>query len=195
MSLSQGPTLPLTAADVTGSSAFYALAWTNPNNIKADDSTYATVALTGPWYSHYLCGTNYAFTIPAGSTIDGILLSVKRYQTAYVSSSLRDSEVRIFKSTSALTGSSNYFSASVWETSSAQWHDYGGPTDKWGLTWTPTEINNSSFGSTVTVTCQTGQGTANVDAMEITIYYTSGDVVLPNGGSSSKNSAILWAFV
>lgn len=45
---------------------------------------------------------------------------------------------------------------------------YGGATDRWGATWTATEINASSFGVSVNVN---GQGTGFADSLGVTVYY------------------------
>lgn len=53
---------------------------------------------------------------------------------------------------------------------------YGGPTDLWGTTWTPADINNANFGAVLAVTrTNNGNNTqdAMVDSMQITVYYVS----------------------
>ena len=49
---------------------------------------------------------------------------------------------------------------------------YGSPTDLWGTTWTPAEINASGFGATLNP-LNTGNGeNAWVDYHQIIVYYT-----------------------
>ena len=67
-----------TGADVTGTGTGD---WINPGYITADDTNYASVTLTGSTNFHYLEGTNYGFAIPANATINGILVTIGRYES------------------------------------------------------------------------------------------------------------------
>lgn len=58
----------------------------------------------------------------------------------------------------------------------AGWRAYGASTDLWSSTWTPAEINASTFGALI-VSARQGVGSvASVDAVRITVYYTLPDV-------------------
>lgn len=72
----QGPFSPnSTTNDVGGD-----VGWTNPNNAKVSDDTYSTIFLTaGTNLSHHLLCTDFGFNIPSGSTIDGIVVEVERW--------------------------------------------------------------------------------------------------------------------
>ena len=50
---------------------------------------------------------------------------------------------------------------------------YGGPSDLWGSTWTPAEINAGGFGVAfaATYTGATGSEAARVDAIRVTVHY------------------------
>ncbi len=48
---------------------------------------------------------------------------------------------------------------------------YGGPTNLWGTTWTPADINNAGFGAAISGRVQ--NGTAAVDHIRITVFLTS----------------------
>ncbi len=72
--------LPLTAltntADTFPGTATPGAYWTNANNIKAEDGNFAE------WYQpsgniEYLSATNFGFSIPAGSTINGVTVKIK----------------------------------------------------------------------------------------------------------------------
>lgn len=56
------------------------------------------------------------------------------------------------------------------------WVAYGDESNLWGTTWTPAEVNASTFGCLLTATEGSG-GTEEVtlDAIRITVYYTLPD--------------------
>ena len=51
--------------------------------------------------------------------------------------------------------------------------DYGGPTDTWGTTWTPQEVNDPGFGAALRTRYGdfSGNNDAGVDSMRITVRY------------------------
>ncbi len=54
--------------------------WANPDNIKTDDSTDATMQLPNLFLSKRLHGDTYVFAIPAGATIDGVEVELIEYR-------------------------------------------------------------------------------------------------------------------
>lgn len=165
---SDGPRFGTTVDDVTDSAG--TITWANPGN--ADESAsglLATAALTTISQSHFL-HTTYGFAIPAGSTINGIEMIVRRNKSG-ASVGITDKQVRLYKGGVASINAdksdvvTNYTTSFVIVT-------YGSPTDKWNNTWTPADIN-SGFG---TAFCcgegGSGAGTAQVDYIQATVYYT-----------------------
>ena len=67
--------VPTTAAN---NASVGTVAWTNPGNIYTSDNVYATAALGNNIVSNYLVASGFNFAIPAGSTINGIAVSVER---------------------------------------------------------------------------------------------------------------------
>jgi hypothetical protein len=146
--------------------------WTNPGNITADDTNYATANLGINATSEYLQGTNYGFAIPAGATISGIAISIMRQSSSNnLGYSVNDSNLRLLKA-GTLVGS-NYAVTTDWPTSMTA-ATYGGAADLWGTTWTPAQINASDFGVSLSAYNQSpGAGRiASVDYMQITVTYT-----------------------
>jgi hypothetical protein len=66
---------PNAGANVTGTGT---VAWTNTNGVISNDSSYATIVLGTSAYSNYLQATGFGFNIPAGTTINGIQVSIMR---------------------------------------------------------------------------------------------------------------------
>jgi len=146
--------------------SFGSLAWSEYNNAKASDNVYAhRAALRNPGQTNYLKATNFGFTIPTGSTIDGIKARVERHcSTAEGAWTIRLRAVK-----GGTIQSTDMDSSDVWPGSDAS-ITYGGTTNKWGTTWTPAQINAANFGFVLAAYVETG--IARVDWMNVRIYYT-----------------------
>ncbi len=85
--LSMGPNNAGTGASVTGIGT---IAWSNTGNITSAGSPYSvsgSVPANGG-STNYLRGTNYSLGLPAGSTIDGIVVKINRESTGTTAHSL-----------------------------------------------------------------------------------------------------------
>ena len=176
---SQGPLTGATASVATGVGNDYD--WDFPANAAVDDGGIARADLscTGAYSgrSFYLDSTGHGFTIPAGATINGILVEVKRYAGS-TQSAIYDVTLRILKAGAPVgtdKAAGSYWSATPGYTS------YGGAADLWGTTWTPAQVNASGFGirlQSADAGCDADQippdneHTPYVDAMRITVTYT-----------------------
>lgn len=158
---SNGPQPP-----ANGSSVAPGIAWTNPGNITAEDGSVATCAIMSMMASEELRGKRYDFAaIPGGATIDGIVVEIKKSGTSLA---ISDFKVQLLK---AGTGTGdNKAAGGSWPTS-LTYSTYGGSSDLWGTTWTVSDVNDINFG-VLLVANSTPGGTANVDHMRITVYYT-----------------------
>lgn len=150
-------------------------AWTEPGNAKASDNKYASATLTGGLTSHYLKATNFGFALPEAATVTGIVAAVERSGLEVLKRShVRDARVRIVKG--GTIGAADRSSPNEWPLTDAQAF-YGASNDLWGETWTPTQINASTFGVALAAEMlpappeEAGVG-AYVDAVTITVYYT-----------------------
>src|SRR5213075_329680 len=86
--------------------------------------------------------TNAGFSIPGGSTIDGIVCEVE--VACDVSGAMQDFTVHLTKNGSADVGSEKA-DATTYPTSDA-YKTYGSSSDLWGATWTASDINSANFG-------------------------------------------------
>jgi hypothetical protein len=171
---SQGPNSPGTMAD---DASVGAIAWSFPDNAKISDNAYAT--LYGNAVSHYLKATNYGFSIPAGATINGILVEIERRGESEVAGYVKDYEVKIVKADGTI-GSTNKADTVTHYPSTDTYKSYGGIADLWGETWSPTQVNDSDFGVVLSSSLVSGGGPdygyPYVDHIRITVYYTIGGV-------------------
>lgn len=140
--------------------------WTDPEFGGATDALYAVSTLTAGQTSVRLKITDYGFTVPGGATITGIKVDITRYAT---SEDIQDLQVRLVKG--GLTQTHDKAAGGNWpDGDNIGTVSYGGDADLWGDTWTPANINDAGFGAVLRV--QTvGGDTANVDGLEITVYY------------------------
>ena len=168
LNYSSGPFLPGTAADGGGSD----VAWTNPNNAKVTDNTTTdNIWPSGGLRSNELLLSNFGFNLPDSAVVDGILVEVKRYGIQAV-----DSVVKLMKGGVA-TGDDKATTSGypfIYEVKA-----YGGAEDLWGTTWTVAEINNSGFGVTLSAMNISGSGSANIDSVQITVYWHYDFTVAP----------------
>ena len=147
-----------------------ALAWNSPGNALASDNVRSNCfrGTSGSVTSNYHKSTNFGFSIPAGATIDGIFVEFERLK---LNSEVVDSAIRIVKG--GVIGSTNKSVGASWPSTEA-YNSFGGVSDLWGETWTPTDINDSGFGVVISATLTHMGSTvfANIDHVRITVHYT-----------------------
>lgn len=140
--------------------------------LSTSDNTYFAGVCTG-------AGTNtfsfraggYGFSIPTTATIDGFELLVERKRGNTGTGTCTDNTVQIHNGTT--TVGTNKSTAVVFPTSDTN-ITYGGSTDKWGLTYTPTDVNTTNFRVQFIIDMSVTSGTveAQFDFIQMTIYYT-----------------------
>lgn len=181
------PVGPATAGTAIDSNAVGTLTWSSVNNAKAKDGSNATLTTSGTNVSHYLKLTNFGFAIPAGSTIVGIKVDVTRGASGNSgTNAVVDSQLKLVKADGTI-GSTNKASGTTWSVA-ATTVSYGNAADYWGETnWTPANINNSNFGVVLAVAGSSGSANriANVDSVQVTVYYTKSLYVLDISNPSS----------
>lgn len=179
---SAGPNAPGTMATVSRSKN----SWGDPDKAKASDNSYTA---SGPQSSgsDYLVATNFGFSIPAGSTINGVTVAVERKSSSNIASSyIKDDTAYLMKGGSA-TGDNKADTSTKWPTSDTV-ATYGGAADVWGATLSVDDVNASTFGFRLSdLAYRTGKGSplAYVDFISITVTYTEG------GGGASAVPAIM----
>ena len=167
---SSGPRNAGAGADVAGVGT---VIWGNPGNITTVGTPYASMSVAAGATTHYLQGTGYGFTIPDGSTINGITVVINRQSSGRTQPFIRDNVVRLVKA-GTIIGNNQAFTGSNWPTTALGTATYGSATDPWGTTWTAAEINAANFGVVLSAyNANTSRSrTATVDSMQITVNYT-----------------------
>jgi hypothetical protein len=172
---SSGPRFPGTTANLSNAGTSENTdAWTTPSNVANNDgaeSTIVAASYDSPDISQILVSSNFGFAIPTGSTIDGIEVEIER--RSIIANSGKDFRVQLAKGTTfaSLVGNNKAVPATIWPTSIAV-ATYGGATDLWGTTWTPAEINASSFAIFLSAQANIANADIGVDFIRITVHYT-----------------------
>ena len=96
-------------------------------------------------------------------TIDHVTLNVY-----YTDRDIVDNVVKLVKAGSVV--GDNKATAEQWSADADATVTYGADGDLWGTTWTPAQINAATFGVVLSVT--NTAGTAKVDHIDVTVYYT-----------------------
>ncbi len=144
------------------------VSWTNIGNAFVVDGAYATTTGSGSIVSNYLDLTGASFAVPQHATITGIEVFVTRHYSGSETSIGATIQLMNVGSAVCTAESDN----TAWLTSDDTINT-GGSSDLWGCTWTPADVNNSSFGVQYWVN---GTGwsstTAYIDAITVTVFYT-----------------------
>ncbi len=150
------------------------VAWTNPGYIATVSTTdRAVVTPNAGNISNYLMGTGYGFTIPSNVQINGIEVVIGKLRESGSGNEIYDYSVRLVKNGS-VTGSDYAQTSTNWTRDQGTPADvtYGGSSNLWGTTWTPSEINASNFGVAISATSPDNGVDAYVYYMRISITYT-----------------------
>jgi len=150
------------------SSNLNVLHWTSPGNVTAEDGTLATLTGNGASSADTLDSYGYGFSIPSGSTIDGITVEAKLKS----SDGTWKTFVNVFvdANTHTTAGTSKTNGAT---TTTLAWTSFGSSSDTWGRTWTTSEVNGANFGPIIGFSATLGNTVvASIDAIRITVTYT-----------------------
>lgn len=141
---SEGPNSPgtVSTSNVCGTEN-----WSNTSNATASDNSYAVANNNNPGSlgSFSLDMTNFGFSLPAGSTVDGIEVTIERKCSDNSGTEwCEDYQLEMLKAGSG-TGDDKAATGVKWATSDAT-ISYGASNDLWGAAWEASDINASNFG-------------------------------------------------
>lgn len=189
---SQGPNGPATVT----TQALGGVDWANPTNATASDDSRAVATLAAGESTYYLKATNFGFSIPAGSTINGVVVQVE-FSTD-VDGNTFSAKVRLVKD-GTIQGDTTLFFLS-WGTTDS-YVTYGSSSSMWGLTLDVDDINDSTFGASFFVSDIFDNVQVRVDHIRITVHYTEaghpavkrmGGVQHAHGGYRAGSGVKMW---
>ena len=155
-----------TGDTICGTGSEPGTAWSSEGNLTADDNAYATNNTSD---IGVLVGSNYGFSIAAGSTIDSIIMVMENRYTGGGNEAQRTGYFGISKDGTTFANDSETYiglnNTNVTETSN-------GVTDKlWGTTWTVTEAN--AIKTLLHRKSGSSQGTHQIDYHQLNIWFTT----------------------
>ena len=177
-----GPLYPGTVVDAADVGT---VVWSNPAYAKTSNNVYATYYASGPSLgtSHWLKTTGYGFAIPTNATIDGVEVGVEVKSSS--SNGANENGVKLVKA-GAVTGV-DQGAGSTLDTLELVF-TYGSPTNMWGTTLTPSEVNAAGFGAAYAAKVSQSGITVSVDAISVTVYYT---LPVTNYAETAQSQTIL----
>jgi hypothetical protein len=156
--------------DTTSENPYDDIDWTSPGNVKADDTAYATIPFFDNGNSYVMRATNFGFSVPIGSTINGIKVEIERKNVLRDLTAV-DALVQLTKDGTTRVGNNYADTLTNWPPLDTI-KTYGGANDLWGTTWTFADINASTFGIHFAATAHDDPNDISVDFIRITVYYT-----------------------
>lgn len=165
-----GPRYPGTLS-TTSTTPYTSQNWVSVANMGGADTTYASVTHanydTNLWtYEARL--TNFGFSIPNGSTVNGITVEINGYGANGANS---PQHVQLTKNGTAAAGS-EYGITTSWPATPGTTRTLGGSADKWGTTWTVSEVNASTFGVLFANKATADNADVYIDYVRVTVTYT-----------------------
>lgn len=150
--------------------------WTNPSNANLQSGQYASANVGASGfgsdddYSEYLVATGFNFQIPTGATILGIVAEFDKSVTSGVA---KDWKVRIVKG-GTIGSTDRADTVTDWGIDTDEYTAHGSDTDLWGETWTPDDINASTFGVAIAAEgSPVDLSNAQIDHILIRVYYST----------------------
>ncbi len=150
--------------------------WNNtgtPGNAAANDSNYL-VPSASRWDTEDGDGlefSNFSFSLPADSTVDGVVVEILAWY--YAGGPARWVDGQLMTATNVYCGTDEVATTVMPDADPVStYQSFGGSGNSWGCTLTETEVNNSGFGIAMGPDC-TGDNTyVNIDHVRMTVYYT-----------------------
>lgn len=152
------------------------LAWSNPDNAKADDGSTASVVL-GTGHSLGLAATNFDFSvIPAGATIDGVEIRFGDYDSNSNNCATRDCRLILPDDSDGIDERASELPE---PTTTLATNDVGGFNNHWLQGFTRADVQDVDFGFFVAIGRITANPFINVDFMQMRVFYHVGQTALP----------------
>jgi hypothetical protein len=174
----------------TGANSGASNTWTNPTKTSANDSSYATSAISNSVNgadSAILNVTAFGFSVPSTAIVRGISVDIKRHSSSSTNT-LKDTTIQLLKAGTA-TGN-NKATATSWPTSDAV-ATYGTGSDLWGAAWTASDVNNANFGVKIIVHNNgSASTTASIDYVTVTVTYSNDTNGIGTSGSPVSKANI-----
>jgi hypothetical protein len=142
------------------------VAWSSPASVATSNDAYALASLSEQT-SNYLKCTGFGLNLPANATITGISVTVERRRSNGLGTA-EDAAVRLVRNgviQAVDRATSNAY------TGADATDVHGGPTDLWGQTWSPADVNDPRFGVAFATRLTGSGGTVGVDTITVVVSF------------------------
>lgn len=155
-----------------------AVAWTNPGRAQSQNDSGATVSIDRTNASHYLIANTFGPSLPAGCTLNGLVVEVRAKRTSGTGTgsllSVQWCGLTFSKGSWSLSTYGSAKTNSSGLTGSFAYYTFGTSSDVWGTSNPASDFNADSTG--VAIQVSTGNPTDTpayeVDTVRVTYYYT-----------------------
>lgn len=150
--------------------------WFDVDGIEDVGGTAASAASNSVDYSNtdYIKAEGFGFSIPTEAIILGIEVEINRRGGNSESplKKAKDYSLKLIRN-DTVVGDDNADLETDYNYPTYESVFYGDSSDLWGTTWTPTDINDSTFGVqfATQMLAETGTNSADIDYIKIKIYY------------------------
>jgi len=145
------------------------IAWSNSNNITADDGSVASVTLSSSQQTNPLIASGFNFDISPLATIDGLVISMERY--ASLSNTIEDKQVLLTAYNGSFIISPDKSASAYWSTTNGV-VTFGSPSDLWGRIGISAEIINNLELYFTCYNLSYSSATGYIDYVKATVYYS-----------------------
>ncbi len=151
-----------------------------------------SIMISGPGLVRDLQATNYGFAIPLTASITGINVQFTHMSVFSHPTALNDTLVTLLKA-GVSNGLSKHNLTPAYNSTVASGVSLGGPSDLWGASWTPSDINASNFGFNFKLFLNSvGNVDLNIQqGFVITVYYTTPTGIVESQTKSSEDVLVL----
>jgi hypothetical protein len=159
------------SADGAGTAVWYYETRTTTCNGDATKDHSANTTPNNGKVSNYLKCTNFGFSIPSDANVTGVEVRIQRKTGGTTKYCIKDNLLKLHYGTSVM-GYNKAITTSYWSYNYAS-VTYGSSTDGWGVSLTPSIINNSTFGVQFQVKNlhSSVEPSAFVDCISIRVHY------------------------
>ena len=119
-------------------------AWSVPSNILSDNGVFSASIVPTGGRSNWLVADTFGFSVPGGDTVVGVEVKMESKVNTTSPNKMYISQAKLGKDDSTF-GTDKADVTMPLDTASPWLTTFGGPTDLWGLSLTPAEVNASGF--------------------------------------------------
>jgi len=162
--------------------------WTTPENIYLDDAATANVTAASfdlDDQTYVLKATGFGFSIPAGSTIDGVICRVNTWYRPLQGTGSMDL-MQLLDTDKTRVGTNQCETPVLLTSNPVTIIEKGSSTDLWDNSLTVDWVNNANFGVGLGIIATDDNADVDVDYVTLEIYYTP-----PEGDGKRSRTAVI----